>query len=45
MSRFRLKYEILRGNRSYCVHALHHQDGPIVRLSPSEVSLSDTQSA
>lgn len=42
-TRLRLKYEILKGNRMHYVHALHQQYGPIVRISPEEVSLADTQ--
>lgn len=38
-----MKYEILKGERIYYVHALHQRYGPIVRISPNEVSLADTQ--
>ncbi|KAL4913920.1 cytochrome P450 [Aspergillus aurantiobrunneus] len=36
-----LKYHWLIGNRMKYVHALHHRYGPIVRVSPDEVDVTD----
>lgn len=40
-----LKYPILTGERVRYVHSLHEAYGPIVRISPNEVSLADTAAA
>lgn len=37
----RLKINILLGNRMNYVHKLHAQYGPVVRISPGEVSIAD----
>ncbi|KAL4792987.1 cytochrome P450 [Aspergillus venezuelensis] len=36
-----LKWHYLRGHRMHYVHSLHTKYGPIVRVSPSEISVSD----
>ncbi|KAL4967440.1 cytochrome P450 [Aspergillus stella-maris] len=36
-----LKWHYLRGRRMHYVHRLHARYGPIVRVSPSEISVSD----
>ncbi|KAM0419156.1 hypothetical protein ACHAPD_002707 [Fusarium lateritium] len=38
-----LKYHIVTGNRIHYVHSLHQRYGPVVRLSPHEVSISDAE--
>jgi cytochrome P450 len=40
-----LKYQVLSGDRVRYVDALHQKYGPIVRISPNEVSLCDGDSA
>ncbi|KAL2861226.1 cytochrome P450 [Aspergillus lucknowensis] len=40
-----LKYHTVRGERPRYVHALHEKYGPIVRVSPGEVDISDPQTA
>lgn len=39
-----LKYHVVSGNRIHYIHALHAQYGPIVRISPHEVAISDPES-
>ena len=39
-----LKYHVVTGNRIHYIHALHAQYGPIVRISPHEVAISDPES-
>ncbi|CAG7939869.1 unnamed protein product [Penicillium salamii] len=39
-----LKYHWLTGNRMKYVHSLHHQYGPVVRVSPEEVDVADIAS-
>ncbi|KAL6796946.1 sterigmatocystin biosynthesis P450 monooxygenase [Trichoderma sp. SZMC 28012] len=39
-----LKRAVVTGTRVHYVHALHQKYGPIVRLSPNEVSVADPQS-
>jgi cytochrome P450 len=36
-----LKYKTLTGQRIFYVHDLHHKYGPLVRVQPSEVIVSD----
>jgi cytochrome P450 len=36
-----LKYEVIRGRRVFYIHDLHRKYGPIVRISPEEVAVSD----
>ncbi|KAF4335359.1 benzoate 4-monooxygenase cytochrome P450 [Fusarium beomiforme] len=36
-----LKYHWLRGTRAHYVHSLHQRYGPIVRVGPNEVDISD----
>ncbi|KAL5348838.1 hypothetical protein ACLOAV_006261 [Pseudogymnoascus australis] len=36
-----LKYNIIKGNRALYVHDLHNKYGPLVRVSPTEVHVSD----
>ncbi|KAI1010307.1 hypothetical protein LB503_004894 [Fusarium chuoi] len=38
-----LKYQILAGNRVHYIHALHQRYGPVVRVSPGEVDVSDPE--
>ncbi|KAJ4251352.1 hypothetical protein NW762_011333 [Fusarium torreyae] len=38
-----LKYKWLSGERPYYVHALHQKYGPVVRLGPNEIDISDLQ--
>jgi cytochrome P450 len=38
-----LKWHILAGNRVHYVHSLHQRYGPIVRVSPEEVAVSDLE--
>ncbi|KAM0505406.1 hypothetical protein ACHAP8_001633 [Fusarium lateritium] len=38
-----LKYHIVTGNRIHYVHSLHQRYGPVVRLSPHEVSVSNAE--
>ncbi|KAF5668306.1 cytochrome P450 monooxygenase [Fusarium denticulatum] len=38
-----LKYQILTGNRVHYVHSLHQRYGPVVRVSPAEVAVSDLE--
>ncbi|KAF5689356.1 cytochrome P450 monooxygenase [Fusarium globosum] len=38
-----LKYQILAGNRVHYIHALHQRYGPVVRVSPGEVAVSDLE--
>ncbi|CAH0024829.1 unnamed protein product [Clonostachys rhizophaga] len=37
------KYQFLLGKEAYYVHSLHQKYGPIVRIGPSEVDISDVQ--
>ncbi|KAK7211161.1 hypothetical protein V2G26_018339 [Clonostachys chloroleuca] len=37
------KYQFLLGREAYYVHSLHQKYGPIVRIGPSEVDISDVQ--
>jgi len=39
-----LKYHVVTGNRIHYIHALHKHYGPIVRISPQEVAISDPDS-
>ncbi|RBR06497.1 uncharacterized protein FIESC28_11043 [Fusarium coffeatum] len=39
-----LKYHVVIGNRIHYIHALHNHYGPIVRISPQEVAISDPDS-
>ncbi|RGP79424.1 hypothetical protein FLONG3_2479 [Fusarium longipes] len=39
-----LKFHVVTGNRIHYVHSLHQRYGPVVRLSPHEVSVSDLES-
>ncbi|APA05256.1 hypothetical protein sscle_01g000260 [Sclerotinia sclerotiorum 1980 UF-70] len=39
-----LRYHILTGNRVHYIHALHHTYGPVVRISPVEVSCASLSS-
>ncbi|KXL46389.1 hypothetical protein M433DRAFT_165487 [Acidomyces richmondensis BFW] len=41
----RLKYAVLRGDRARYIHYLHEIYGPIVRTSPTEVSIADVSVA
>ncbi|KAF2171494.1 hypothetical protein M409DRAFT_63740 [Zasmidium cellare ATCC 36951] len=36
-----LRYHTLTGQRIFYIHSLHHRHGPIVRISPNEVDVSD----
>lgn len=36
-----LKYHLMTGRRVHYVHDLHYRYGPVVRLSPQEVAVSD----
>ncbi|CVK86923.1 related to benzoate 4-monooxygenase cytochrome P450 [Fusarium proliferatum] len=38
-----LKYQILAGNRVHYIHELHQRYGPVVRVSPGEVAVSDLE--
>ncbi|KAI1047008.1 hypothetical protein LB505_013600 [Fusarium chuoi] len=38
-----LKYHILAGNRVHYIHAVHQRYGPVVRVSPGEVAVSDPE--
>ncbi|KAK0106907.1 hypothetical protein ONS95_003624 [Cadophora gregata] len=42
-SRIPFAYSLLRGHLPYAISALHERYGPIVRVSPSEISLSPRQ--
>ncbi|TDZ17285.1 putative sterigmatocystin biosynthesis P450 monooxygenase STCB [Colletotrichum orbiculare MAFF 240422] len=43
-TRYPLKYHVLAGRRIFFVHDLHSRYGPVVRISPTEVALSDPDS-
>lgn len=38
-----LKYHIVRRRRMYYIHSLHQKYGPIVRIAPGEIDISDPQ--
>lgn len=38
-----LKYHIVRRRRMYYIHSLHQKYGPIVRIAPGEIDISDLQ--
>lgn len=38
-----LKYHIVTRRRMYYVHALHQKYGPVVRIAPNEIDVSDPQ--
>ncbi|KAF5552807.1 cytochrome p450 3a17 [Fusarium napiforme] len=38
-----LKWQILTGNRVHYIHSLHQRYGPVVRVSPAEVDVSDLE--
>ncbi|KAF4337593.1 cytochrome p450 3a17 [Fusarium beomiforme] len=38
-----LKWHILTGNRVHYIHALHQRYGPVVRVAPGEVAVSDLE--
>ncbi|KAF4948553.1 hypothetical protein FGADI_9548 [Fusarium gaditjirri] len=38
-----LKYQVLAGNRVHYIHSLHQRYGPVVRVSPGEVAVSDLE--
>lgn len=38
-----LKWQILAGNRVHYIHSLHQRYGPVVRVSPVEVAVSDLE--
>jgi cytochrome P450 len=40
---WRLKAAVLAGRRLHYIHELHQEYGPIVRISPNEVAIADTQ--
>ncbi|OJJ03877.1 hypothetical protein ASPVEDRAFT_891036 [Aspergillus versicolor CBS 583.65] len=40
-----LKYHAIKGNKAKYVHGLHRKYGPIVRVSPDEVDISDPEAA
>ncbi|KAJ5382079.1 uncharacterized protein N7496_004507 [Penicillium cataractarum] len=40
LTRLPLKLSIITGRRIYFIHALHQAHGPIVRISPTEISIS-----
>ncbi|KAL5051310.1 hypothetical protein BDW71DRAFT_193723 [Aspergillus fruticulosus] len=40
LTRLPLKLSIITGQRIYFIHALHQKYGPIVRVSPTEISIS-----
>ena len=42
-TRLRLKIAIITGRRAFYVHALHDTYGPVVRISPNEVAVSNVE--
>ncbi|KIW10099.1 hypothetical protein PV08_11059 [Exophiala spinifera] len=40
----RLKWAIITGQRIFYVHELHQRYGPFVRISPTEIAVSDVES-
>ncbi|KAF9773343.1 hypothetical protein IL306_008876 [Fusarium sp. DS 682] len=38
-----LKWHILAGNRVHYIHSLHQRYGPVVRVTPEEVAISDLE--
>ncbi|KAI9162704.1 sterigmatocystin biosynthesis P450 monooxygenase STCB [Paramyrothecium foliicola] len=44
-TKLRLKYAVLTGDRTAYIHHLHQQFGPIVRISPEEVSIADPEAS